>query len=101
MAKVIYPEMSVFLKQTLSEPVADQLREAILSGQLKPGQHNIEADVVEAMKVSRGPIRDALRTLETEQLMVRYARRGTFVKRLELRDAEEIYSLRQAIEMLA
>lgn len=101
MVQAAYADISVILNQTLSEKVADQLREAILSGQLKPGQHIVESDIVDVMKISRGPVRDALRTLETEHLVVRYPRRGTFVSHLEWRDAEEIYSLRQALEMVA
>lgn len=46
-------------------------------------------------------MRDALKLLENEGLVVRYPHRGTFVARLTLEDAEEIYSLRQALEMLA
>jgi len=101
MATSTFPDMSVIPTQSLSEKVADQLREAILGGQILPGQHIVETDVVNAMKISRGPVRDALRTLANEHLVVRYPRRGTFVARFELRDAEEIFSLREALEMVA
>src|SRR5258707_6668439 len=101
MATATFPNISVIPAQSLSEKVADQLREAILSGKITPGQHIIELDVVNATKISRGPVRDALRTLENEHLVVRYPRRGTFVTHFELRDAEEIYSLREALEMVA
>ena len=53
------------------------------------------------MRTSRGPVRDALQLLEIEQLVVRYPHKGTFVAWLSRRDAEEIYSLRETIEMLA
>lgn len=85
----------------LSEHVAVQLREAIINDQLKPGQRIVEREIAEAMQTSRGPVRDALLLLEKEGLVVRYPHRGTFVTELSLEDAEEIYTLRQAIESLA
>jgi len=87
--------------RTLSDDVASQLRQAILDGRLAPGQRIVERDIAEAMGTSRGPVRDALKLLENEGLVVRYPHRGTFVTRLTLEDAEEIYSLRQALEILA
>jgi DNA-binding GntR family transcriptional regulator len=87
--------------RTLSDDVATQLREAILDSRLAPGQRIVERDIAMAMGTSRGPVRDALKSLENEGLVVRYPHRGTFVARLTPEDAEEIYSLRQALEMLA
>ncbi len=89
------------LARTLADQVANQLRHAILTGQLKPGQHIVEREIAEAMHLSRGPVRDALMLLENEGLVIRYAHRGTFVAWLTLRDADEIYSLREALETLA
>jgi DNA-binding GntR family transcriptional regulator len=85
----------------LSDHVASQIRGAIISDQLKPGQRIVEREIAEAMQTSRGPVRDALLLLEREGLVVRYPHRGTFVTELSLEDAEEIYTLRQAIEGLA
>jgi DNA-binding GntR family transcriptional regulator len=85
----------------LSEHVSGQLRRAIVNNQLKPGQRIVEREIAEAMQTSRGPVRDALLLLEREGLVVRYPHRGTFVTELSLEDAEEIYTLRQAIEGLA
>jgi DNA-binding GntR family transcriptional regulator len=85
----------------LSEHIADQLREAIVNDRLRAGQRIVEREMAEAMQTSRGPVRDALLLLENEGLVVRHAHRGTFVAELSLEDAEEIYSLRLAIELLA
>ncbi len=87
--------------RVLSEHVANQLREAIVSDQLKAGQRIVEGEIAAAMKTSHGPVRDALLILENEGLVVRYPHRGTYVAELSLKDAEEIYSLRMAIESLA
>jgi DNA-binding GntR family transcriptional regulator len=87
--------------RALSDYVADQLRDAIIHGRLAPGEHIIERDIADAARLSRGPVRDALRILENEGLVIRHPRRGTFVTGMTLRDAEEIYSLRQPLELLA
>jgi DNA-binding GntR family transcriptional regulator len=89
------------LNRTLSDQVADQLRQAILLGQLKPGQRIIEQDIAEALALSRGPVRDALRILQNERLVVLNPYRGASVAKLTLQDAEEINSLREALEVLA
>jgi DNA-binding GntR family transcriptional regulator len=87
--------------RVLSEYIAEQLREAIVTDQLKAGQRIVEREIAEAMQTSRGPVRDALLLLENEGLVVRYAHRGTFVAELTVQDIEEIYSLRRTIESLA
>jgi len=92
---------SVLPNRTLSEHIADQLRQAILNHQLKPGQRIAEGQVATAMDTSRGPVRDALLLLENEGLVIRYPNRGAFVAQLRAEDAEEIYTLRQAIESVA
>jgi DNA-binding GntR family transcriptional regulator len=89
------------LNRTLSDQVADQLRQAILLGQLRPGQRIIEQEIAEALALSRGPVRDALRILQNERLVVINPYRGASVAKLTLRDAEEIYSLREELELLA
>lgn len=93
--------LSAPFNRTLGEHIAHQLRHAILTDQLKPGQRIKERHIAEIMQTSRGPVRDALRLLEREGLVVRYPHRGTFVARLTTQDAEEIHSLRVALEMLA
>ncbi len=94
-------DLSAPFSRTLSDQVANQLRQAILQGRLKPGQRIVEHEIANAMAISRGPVRDALRILQNERLVVQYPHRGAFVAWLTLRDAEEIYSLREALESLA
>jgi len=88
-------------QRTLSDYVADQLRNAILVGQLAPNQRLVEEDLATSMQTSRGPVRDALRMLENEGLVVRQSHRGAFVAELSTEDVFEIYSLREALESLA
>ena len=87
--------------RTLSDQVASQLRAAIVRGRLTPGQHIVEKDIAEAMGLSRGPVRDAFKILENQGLVAHYPHRGTFVTGMMMQDAEEIYSLRGALEILA
>ncbi|NLX07239.1 MAG: GntR family transcriptional regulator [Phycisphaerae bacterium] len=88
-------------RRSLSEQAAEHLREAILRGQIKPGQRIIEEEVAAMMQTSRGPIRDALILLEHEGLVVRERNRGATVVSLSAEDYEEVWSLRMALEGLA
>jgi DNA-binding GntR family transcriptional regulator len=88
-------------QRTLSDYVADQLRQAILAGQLKPNERLVEQEIAERMQTSRGPVRDGIKTLEAEGLIVRQSHRGAFVSQLHLEDFLEIYTLREALETLA
>ena len=95
------PILSAPPTRTLSDHIAEQLRQSIITDQLKPGQRIVEREIADAMQTSRGPVRDALKLLENEGLVVRYPHRGTFVARLSLQDAEEVYTLRESLETLA
>ncbi len=88
-------------QRTLSDYAADQLRQAILSGQFTPNQRLVEQEIAESMQTSRGPVRDALKILENEGLVVRQSHRGAFVAQLRPEDFLEIHTLREALESLA
>lgn len=85
----------------LSETVVETLRETIARGGFAPGQHLREAELAEALRVSRGPIREALTQLEREGLVLLRRHRGAQVVELSPSDIEEIYTLRLALERLA
>jgi DNA-binding GntR family transcriptional regulator len=87
--------------RTLRDIVADQLRESVASGRLAPGQSLPESDLAAALNVSRGPVREALALLAHEGLVVTRRGHSAHVVRLSAEDAEEIYSLRAALETLA
>jgi GntR family transcriptional regulator of gluconate operon len=84
----------------LGQKVLEQLRVLIITGQLAPGTHLVEAQLSASFAVSRGPVRDALSQLEAEGL-VEARRRGVFVIGLTSRDIDELYSLREGMELLA
>lgn len=83
----------------LWETVAARLREAILSGELRPGLKLVEAELAERFGTSRGPIREAIRELAREGLVVELPRRGTVVSTLSARDLAEVYAVREALEV--
>ncbi len=85
----------------LREAVVASIRAAILAGRLKPGQRVLEAELAEELGVSRAPVREAIRQLESEGLLVCKSHRGTHVARVSPQDAREIFSLRAALEGLA
>ena len=85
----------------LRELVFDALREAILSGTLKPGDRLMEVQLAEEMGVSRTPVREAIRKLELEGLVVMVPRKGAYVSGLSLKDAADLFEIRQSLEGLA
>lgn len=93
--------MTAPTQRTLSDYIADRLRSAILSNQFKPNQRLVEQEIAESMQTSRGPVRDALKILENEGLVNRQSHRGAFVAELTRKDADEIYTIREALETLA
>ena len=78
----------------LRQKIATALREAILSGELKPGQHLVEMTLASQLGVSRAPLREALQSLSKDGLIETVPYRGTKVRKLSRKDIEEIYSLR-------
>ncbi|GFN21747.1 GntR family transcriptional regulator [Thermanaeromonas sp. C210] len=85
----------------LREIVFETLREAILSGQLKAGERLMEVQLAEEMGVSRTPVREAIRKLELEGLVVMVPRKGAYVAGISTKDITEVFEIRSALESLA
>ena len=83
-----------------STRVAAYLREAILSGQLKPGDRIRQEDIAERLGASRLPVREALRMLEAEGLTEHEARKGARVPRLSPHEVDVVYRMRERLEPL-
>jgi GntR family transcriptional regulator, gluconate operon transcriptional repressor len=81
--------------------VARRLRNQIISGELAPGERLREVELATRFGVSRGPIRDALKELARESLVVALPRRGAVVSGMTAADIEEVYAVREALELLA
>ena len=81
--------------------VYEQLKQAILTGEIRPGDRLREVQLSRALGVSRIPLREAIRTLEREGLVVGFARRGMYASPLGARDVDEIYLIRAVLEGLS
>jgi DNA-binding GntR family transcriptional regulator len=77
------------------------LRNAIFLGVLAPGERLVVEQLATRLGVSRAPIRDALRSLEIDGLVMASGRKGKVVSTLSVRDAWEVYSLRATLEVMA
>lgn len=85
----------------LRDVVFNTLREAILRGDLKPGERLMELQLAEKLGVSRTPIREAIRMLQQEGLAVTVPRRGAVVAKMTEKDMEDVLQIREALEILA
>ncbi|HYZ14857.1 MAG TPA: GntR family transcriptional regulator [Candidatus Acidoferrum sp.] len=85
----------------LPEEVRDHIRERILAGAFDDGARIVERELAADLGVSRGPVRDALRLLEAEGLVISSPRRGTRVAMPNADDAAEMFAIRAALEPLA
>ena len=83
---------------TVRAIVAQKLREAIMSGTLKPGQRLVERELCEMMGVSRPSIREALRVLEADGLVNTVPHRGPVVSTISLEEAKQLYAARAVLE---
>ena len=84
--------------QTLSEQVFNELKDAIISGELNQGSKITEDGLAKQYGISRGPLREAIRRLEAIRLLVRIPRAGMRVVTLTTEIMEEIYTVREALE---
>jgi DNA-binding GntR family transcriptional regulator len=79
----------------------DAIRQLIASGKVRPGDRLSEPQLAAEIGTSRSPVREALRELEQQGLVVSYPNRGCFVATLSERDVDELVTLRAALEGLA
>ncbi|QKC98347.1 GntR family transcriptional regulator [Mesorhizobium sp. NZP2298] len=85
----------------LGHRVATALRKSILGGQLAPGSRIRQEDLAQQFGVSRIPVREALRQLESDGLVVLRANSGAWVAKIDLPEFIEIYKIRERLEPLA
>lgn len=85
----------------LRDVVFNTLREAILKGDLKPGERLMELQLASQLGVSRTPIREAIRMLEQEGLAVTMPRKGAEVAKMTLKGMEDVLEIRAALDELA
>ena len=83
---------------SLHDEVASQLRERIFAGELAPGMFLDEVRLAEQMKISRTPLREALKVLTVEGLVRHEPRRGCFVNEVTEQDLDEIFPVMALLE---
>ncbi len=83
---------------TLREKILETIRDAIMTGALKPGEKVAEPDLAERFGISRTPIREAFRQLESEGYLTVIPRKGAVVTSFSPRDVEEFYAIKSILE---
>ena len=85
----------------LRDVVFNTLRQAILKGELAPGERLMEIQLAEKLGVSRTPIREAIRKLELEGLVLMIPRKGAEVARISEKSLKDVLEVRRSLEELA
>lgn len=94
--------MENFIKhKSLVEHIVQALEQQILEGTLKPGQRIIEGTLCKALGVSRSPVREAFRIMESEGFLTAEPRKGISVSRITPEELKDIYIIRANLESLA
>lgn len=99
MSKEIHTTINEYLP--LRDVVFQILRQSILHGELKPGERLMEIHLAERLGVSRTPIREAIRKLELEGLVVMIPHRGAAVASITEKDLKDVLEVRLTLEILA
>lgn len=96
--------MTSFAQVAESKPIREiayeTLKHAIVTGDIPAGARIVETEYADKMHISRTPLREALRKLERDGLVEYVMRRGVVVRAFTVTDIEEIYTIRNALEML-
>jgi DNA-binding GntR family transcriptional regulator len=87
--------------KSIRQKIYDHLREQVLSGEIPPHEHLVEAKIAKGIGTSRTPVREALHNLELEGLIESIPRVGYVVKPINEAEVEEICEIRTAIECMA
>ena len=84
----------------IREIAYEVLKHAIITGEIPAGERIVETDYADRLHISRTPLREALRKLERDGLVEYMLRRGVIVRAFTIADVEEIYTIRNCLEML-
>lgn len=84
--------------RTLRQRVADEIHAMITSGELRPGERLVEDRLAESLGVSRNPVREAIRLLESTGLVEVQPRRGAYVATVDVDDLRQLLAVRARLE---
>ncbi len=99
--EAIGPLRAIGPRKSLGEHVFETLRQAIVSGQMAPGDRLVESRIAQALEISRTPVREAIHKLEREGFIRRRPQGGFTVLGLSRRDIEETFEIRAVLESYA
>ncbi|MDR1205702.1 MAG: GntR family transcriptional regulator [Peptococcaceae bacterium] len=85
----------------LGEIAYEALRDAIMTKLFVPGERLMETELADEMGISRTPVREAMRRLETDGYVVIVPRKGSYVAGISMKDVMDVFEIRTALEMLA
>ena len=86
---------------TLRERIVEFIKDAVISGSLKPGERVPESEIAERFGISRTPIREAFRQLESDGFLLMTPRKGAVVSPITDKDVREFYAIKSLLEGFA
>jgi len=98
MEKVRLLDYPVEKPLTLRERIVDFIKDSVVSGRLKPGERVPEQEIAENLGISRTPIREAFRQLESEGFITVIPRKGAVVSPITDKDVSEFYAIKSLLE---
>lgn len=101
MSTITAASLTGLTKTNLREQALASLRTAITSGQIPPESQMVETELSDQLGISRGTLREAMRQLQQEGLLVAQSRGRLFVRRLGPKEIGDIFAVRAALEALA
>lgn len=96
-----YDKLHRHKKESRAVSIANYLRNAMINGQFKPGEKLKEKEICEGLGVSRTPLREAFRILQSEGLLTYSSHQGVIVTPIRLKDIENIWEVRYTLEGMA
>jgi DNA-binding GntR family transcriptional regulator len=101
MSSLPAPLTGALSKALLSDQVYELVRSRLIAHEYEPGTRLVESEIARQLSVSQAPVRDALRRLSHEGLVLQIPRRGSFVAEVSTEEARDAYELRAALERFA
>ena len=99
-ARDVKQEKKLMRRPLLHEEISQYIKEAILTGEMKPGDRIVETRLAQELGVSQAPVREAIRELEFSGLVEQKPFSGTYVKQIAVQEMQQFYEVRGALEKL-
>lgn len=99
--RIIGAERSAPQRSSLADTAYEALRQQLLTLDIRPGDPLNDAALAEGLGMGRTPVREALKRLEVDKLVVSYPKRGTFATRVEITDLVYVSEIRMQLEPMA